>query len=88
MQGLSAAATAQSDLTLVYDFLATQPCLPLSGDLNGVTLFPGVYCVAAATSNLSGVLTLTGAGSHILRMASTLITSPGSLVQLAGRRHL
>ena len=47
-------------------------------------LAPGVYSVAAATSNLTGTLTLAGTGSAndtwVFLMSSTLITSSGSKV--------
>lgn len=58
----------------------------LGVDLTGLTLTPGVYTVAAGTTNLSGSLTLDGGGNAnaawIFQMPSTLITSPDSVVNL------
>ena len=55
-------------------------------DLAGLTLFPGVYTVQAGTTNLSGVLSLNGQGNAnaawVFQMASSLITSPSSVVSL------
>ncbi|MES2822337.1 MAG: DUF3494 domain-containing protein [Pseudomonadota bacterium] len=58
-------------------------------DLSGLTLAPGVYTVHAGTSNLStlfGALTLDGKGNAnaawVFQMDSTLITSPGSKVNV------
>jgi hypothetical protein len=76
-------AAAQAELLALYGNL-NQPCLSISGNLNGVTLTPGVYCVGAAATNLTSTLTLNGNGRYILRFASTFITSPGSLVNLTG----
>ncbi len=55
-------------------------------DLAGLTLNPGVYTVPAGVSNLTGVLTLDGLGDPnalwVFLMPSTLITSPGSSVNV------
>ena len=58
-------------------------------DLSGHTLTPGIYTVHAGPSNLtttSGALTLDGLGNAnaawVFQMDSTLITSPGSAVNL------
>ena len=55
-------------------------------DLAGLTLVPGVYSVPAGTSNLTGTLTLDGKGDAnafwVFQMPSTLITSPGSVVNV------
>ncbi len=60
-----------------------------NADLSGLTLFPGVYTVPAGTSNLTttlGALTLDGQGaadaSWVFQFASTLITSPNSIVNV------
>ena len=59
---------------------------PGSVDLAGLTLNPGVYTVNAGTSNLTGTLTLDGLGNAnaawVFQMPSTLITSPGSVVNV------
>jgi hypothetical protein len=44
------------------------------------TLVPGVY--ASATLGLTGTLTLDGGGVYIFQAGSTLITAPGSKVEL------
>ncbi len=55
-------------------------------DLAGLTLVPGIYTVPAGTSNLTGTLTLNGLGNSnaawVFLMPSTLITSPGSTVNV------
>jgi len=55
-------------------------------DLSGLTLFPGVYTVPGGISNLTGTLTLDGLGNAnafwVFQMTSTLITSPGSVVNV------
>lgn len=58
-------------------------------DLSGLTLTPGVYTVHAGATNLStlfGALTLDGLGNAnaawVFQMDSTLITSPGSKVNV------
>jgi hypothetical protein len=60
----------------------------LGVDLAGLTLAPGVYTVPAGTTNLSGTLTLDGGGNAnaawVFQMLSTLITSPGSVVNVIG----
>jgi Ice-binding-like len=88
--GNAIALQAQKDLTTAY---TTESLLPstgaiLGGNLTGMTLGPGVYTVGAATSNLTGTLTLTDhgvAGSiFVFQMSSTLITSPDSMINVAG----
>lgn len=58
----------------------------LPANLAGLTLSPGVYTVPAGTSNLTGTLTLDGKGNlnafWVFQMPSTLITSPGSVVNV------
>ena len=55
-------------------------------DLSGLTLTPGVYTVPAGPSNLTGTLTLDGQNNAnaawVFQMPSTLITSPGSVVNV------
>jgi len=88
--GNAIALQAQKDLTTAY---TTESLLPSTGaitggNLSGLTLGPGVYTVGAATSNLAGTLTLTDhgvAGSiFVFQMSSTLITSPNSMINVAG----
>lgn len=52
------AAQAQADLTTAYNAATSAPCNTLiAGDLNGLTLTPGVYCAGAAIA-ITGTLTL------------------------------
>jgi hypothetical protein len=81
------AAQAQSDLTTARTNLGLLGAgTLLSADLVGLTLFPGVYTVPAGVSNLTGTLTLDGQGNAnaawVFQMDSTLITSPGSVVNV------
>lgn len=80
----SVAQQAQSDLTIAYTDAATRVCgtTIAGGLLGGLTLTPGVYCMGAG--NLTGTLTLNGAGVYIFQMASSLTTAPGSSVVLLG----
>lgn len=76
------AQQAQADLTAAYTDAANRPCgtTIAGGNLGGLTLVPGVYCMGAG--NLTGTLTLNGAGVYIFQMASSLVTAPGSAVVL------
>jgi len=84
------ASLAQSQLGGAGGALTTLgllgPGTTLGVDLAGLTLAPGVYTVLAGTSNLTGTLTLDGGGAAdaawVFQMPSTLITSPGSVVNL------
>jgi hypothetical protein len=78
------AQQAQSDLTAAYTDAATRVCgtTIAGGLLGGLTLTPGVYCIGAG--NLTGTLTLNGAGVYIFQTASSLTTAPGSSVVLLG----
>ena len=77
------ALQAQNDVTTAYNFLAGQACnTSLTGqDLGGLTLTPGVYCFTSS-AQLTGTLTLSGAGTYIFRIGSTLTTASGSSVLL------
>jgi hypothetical protein len=80
-------ALAQSQLGIARtDLGLLGPGTPEPVDLTGLTLFPGVYTVPAGASNLTGTLTLDGQGNAnafwVFQMPSTLITSPGSVVNV------
>ena len=83
----TAAAQAQTDLTTVYNNLASASCnADLSGqDLGGKTLTPGVYCYSTS-AQLTGTLTLDAQGnpnaSFIFKMGSSLTTASASSVVL------
>ena len=81
------AEQAQNDLTIAKTTLSSLGAgTLLSSDLAGLTLFPGVYTLPAGVSNLTGTLTLDGQGNAnaawVFQVASTLITSPGSVVDV------
>ncbi len=85
----TAAATAQGDLTIAYNDAAgrTTPAL-VAGNLGGQTLYPGLYKSTGSLMVSSGDLTLDAQGDvngvFIFQIASTLTTSPGRQVILAG----
>jgi len=86
-QGDAFAITADGQLVNAMTSLGLMgPGTLLGVDLVGLTLAPGVYTVAAGVSNLTGRLTLDGGGNAnafwVFQMASTLITSPGSFVDV------
>lgn len=81
------AQSAQFQLTAAITNLASLGVgTTLGADLSGLTLAPGVYTVAAGSTNLAGTLTLDGGGNAnaawVFQMPSTLITSPNSVVNL------
>ncbi len=62
--GDAVAAAAYADFLDAYADLAATPCqYTLAGNLAGLVLPPGVYCVAAASTTTDGVLTLMGSAS-------------------------
>jgi len=80
------AQTAQQDLSAaILNLASLGPGTTLSSDLTGLTLAPGVYTVAAGTTNLAGTLTLDGGGNAnaawVFQMPSTLVTSSNSIVK-------
>jgi hypothetical protein len=82
-----ASAPAKADLLTAYNILAALPCSSTVGpNLAGLTLPPGVYCVGAAASNLTGVLQLDAQGNansvFVFKMSSSFITSSGSTVSV------
>ncbi len=88
--GDALAQSAQGQLTTAITnlgLMGTGTTL-VNPDLSGVTLVPGVYTVHAGTSNLTATLPLTldGGGNAnaawVFQMDSTLITSPGSKVNV------
>lgn len=86
--GTATAQSAQSELTVARNNLSSLGVgtVLINPDLTGLVLAPGVYTVAAGTSNLSGVLTLDGGGNAnaawVFQMESTLITSPDAVVNM------
>jgi Ice-binding-like/PEP-CTERM motif len=85
--GTAVAQSAQAQLTSAIGSLGSLgPGIDVGVDLAGLTLAPGVYTVEAGISNLTGTLTLDGGGNAnafwVFQMASTLITSSASLVNV------
>ena len=84
------AALAQAALTLAYDDAASRSLNPVAvaGNLGGMTLTPGLYKSTSSLEISSGNLTLDAQGNpnavFIFQMASTLTTSSGLQVLLAG----
>jgi Ice-binding-like len=81
------AAQAHADLATAYqDAVGLGPAAPITGDLGGITLTPGVYA-SDATITLAGTLTLDAQGDpnavFILQAGSTLGTAAGSHVTLS-----
>jgi len=88
--GDPAAAGAIADLTIAYNDAAGRTLCPVSvsGNLGGLTLTPGLYKSTSSLEISSGDLTLDAQGNasavFIFQMASTLTTTPGRQVILAG----
>lgn len=87
--GTAVAQSAQGQLTTAKNNLSSLGAgnTLLNPDLSTyLSLAPGVYTVAAGTTNLSGMLTLDGGGNAnavwVFQMASTLITSPNSVINM------
>ncbi len=80
------ALQAQNDLVTAYNDAAGRPVTNTYSTLGGLTLVAGVYAVSAATTNLTGTLTLDGqndpASVWIFKATSTFITSSSSRVAL------
>ena len=77
---------AKTDLVTAYNTAAgSGPTIPVSGNLGGQTLVPGVYN-SATSLGLTGALTLSGGASDvwIFQAGSTLTTASGSSVVLIG----
>jgi Ice-binding-like len=82
------AAQAHADLATAYtNAVGRSPAVPITGDLGGLTLTPGVYAAGAGLA-LGGTLTLDAQGNpaavFILQAGSTLITAADSQVDLTG----
>ncbi len=80
------ALKAQSDLTLAYGVAAARtPAVPVTADLGGLTLTPGVYRNASSLG-LTGALTLDAQGNpnavFVFQAGSTLTTAAASQVKL------
>jgi hypothetical protein len=82
-----AASASQAAAHAAYNDLLADPCgTNLSGSILGtsagaITLAPGVYCFASS-AQLTGTVTLSGAGVYIFQIGSTLTTATESAVVL------
>ena len=83
-------AAAMADLTVAYNDAAGRTLSPVTvaGNLGGLTLPPGLYKSTSSLAISSGDLTLDAGGNanavFIFQMASTLTTTSGRAVILAG----
>jgi hypothetical protein len=88
--GDATSATAMADLTIAYNDAAGRTLAPVTvaGNLGGLTLPPGLYKSTSSLAISSGDLTLDAQGDanavFIFQMASTLTTTAGRAVILAG----
>lgn len=88
--GNATAAAAMVSLTAAYNDAAgrTNGPVTVAGNLGGLTLPPGLYKSTSSLAISSGDLTLDAGGDpnavFIFQMASTLTTTPGRAVILAG----
>ena len=79
--GDAVAQTAQGDLTTAYNYAAGVPGgTVLPADIGGETLAPGVYKTTSGQPSLgiTGNLTLSGSGTYIFQIVSTLTTAAGN----------
>lgn len=88
--GTPTSAQAVADLTTAFNDAAGRTLCPVAvaGNLGGQTLAPGLYKSTSSLEITSGDLTLDAEGDadavFIFQMASTLTTTPGRQVILAG----
>jgi len=81
------ASSAQADAHTAYNDLLAESCgtnlsgLILGTSAGATTLVPGIYCFASS-AQLTGTLTLSGAGPYIFQIGSTLTTATNSAVAL------
>jgi len=88
----AAAQQAQSDLSTAYgDLVGRTGGTPVTGDLGGLTLFPGLYTSVSSLAIASGNLTLDAQGDpsgvFIFQVASTLSVAPDRAIELIGSAH-
>lgn len=79
--GDATAAKAETDASTAYGVLAGQACdFNLTGqDLGGKTLVSGVYCFSSS-AQLTGTLVLSGTGTYVFKIGSTLTTASSAVV--------
>ena len=80
-----AAISAQAATLALYNVLAAAgPATPIGAQLDTQNLTPGTYSIGAADLAMNGTLTLTGNGTYIFQVASSLVANVGSQVLLLG----
>ncbi len=78
------AAQAQIDLTAAFtNASGRSPSTLVAAEIGGTTITPGVYH-AASSLQITGTVTLNGAGVYIFQIPTTLTTASASLVNLTG----
>jgi hypothetical protein len=79
------ATNGKADLAIAYAAAkGAGPSSPITGVLNGVTLTPGTYSIAAIATLGGSTLTLNGAGTYIFQVGTALKTTTGAIVKLEG----
>ncbi len=80
------AQAAHAAAVSAYSTLEGMSPTPISNNLAGQTLTPGVYSESSGTFNIaaSGTLTLNGAGTYVFQCSSTLVTGASAVVALTG----
>jgi hypothetical protein len=77
---------AKLDLTTAYDQAANMVSTPVATQLGNTAPVPGAYNDSGAGLNLTGTITLDGAGSYdsvwVFKSSSSLITGTGAVVSL------
>lgn len=81
----AAAVNAQAATLALYNTLvALGPGTAIGDELSGQILGPGTYSIGAANLAATGNLTLSGAGTYIFKVASSLTANVNSTVTLFG----
>lgn len=81
----AAAIAAQSATTALYNSLAAMGAgTPIGNELGGEVYGPGTYSIGAANIAANTTLTLSGAGTYVFKVASSLTGNVGSRVTLVG----
>ena len=79
------AGAAQTALASAIAFYSSLSTTTIPSALDAQTLTPGNYSFASGAATLSGgTLTLNGAGTYVIKTASTLTVAAGSVVVLTG----
>ncbi len=84
LPGSNEANQAATDVINAYNSLSPLTCATtLLAELGGQTLAPGIYCQPTAdATSLNGTLTLSGAGTYVIKLNSALTTATNSTILL------